>query len=159
MIVRRAQPEETTVIKQWVAARHYLKSTPPGFVFILEFLDPSGKERWGAMIFGRPTARQYDADRVLELTRMYFVDDTPQNTESRALGMARSFIRRWYPQIRLVLAYADPSNGHKGTIYEADNWAPFGMTKESHGYGWSSREAESRQDTQVASKMRWVRTP
>ena len=155
MIVRRCQPSETREVLQWIKDHHYLRSTPPGFVFILEFLE--GRNRIGAMQVGRPTSRKIDAERIFELTRMYFVDQAPANTESAALAMLRRFVRRWFQGIRLLLAYSDPAQGHRGTIYEADGWAPFGRTAPSHGCGWKSREG--RRDECVGSKLRWVRTP
>lgn len=155
MNVRRAQPSETTELKDWLKERHYLHSTPPGFVFMLEFTD--GAERIGAMQVGRPASRAYDARRILELTRMYFVDAAPKNTESKGLAKMREFVRRWYPAVRLLLAYSDPAQGHRGTIYEADGWAPFGMTEGARGHGWKSRDG--RRDTPFSKKQRWVRTP
>jgi hypothetical protein len=109
------------------------------------------------MLLGRPAARSLDADRILELTRMYFVDEAPPNTESRALAMMRRHVRRWYPGVRLLLAYSDPEQGHTGIVYEADGWAPFGKTKGATGYGWKSRQG--RRDTPCGPKLRWVRTP
>ena len=155
MEVRRCQPSEAREVLAWLKERHYLKSTPPGFVAVLEFVEDG--QRVGAMQIGRPTARQYDADRILELTRMYFVDSMPKNTESFALAKMRAFVRRWFPQIRLLLAYSDPEVGHRGTVYEADGWAPFGMTDGAWGHGWKSRA--ERRDMKVSKKQRWVRTP
>lgn len=51
----------------------------------------------------------------------------------------------------------DPGAGHVGKIYEADGWAPLGLTDEAWGYGWNSRNG--RRDQRVSRKMRWVRTP
>src|SRR5579859_452348 len=124
--IRRAQPSETRDIMAWIKSNHYLRSTPPGYVAVLEFTSDCG--RVGAMMLGRPAARTLDADRVLELNRMYFIDEMPTNTESRALAMMRKFVRTWLPNVRLLLAYSDPAAGHRGGIYEADGWAPFGMT-------------------------------
>jgi len=155
MIIRRSQPSETQEVLGWLKQNHYLHSTPPGFVFLLEFLE--GRQRVGAMQVGRPTSRELDADHLLELTRMFFVDEAPFNTESKGLAMLRRFVRRWFPQIRLLLAYSDPAQGHRGTVYEADGWCAFGKTARSHGYGWKSRQG--RRDECVGAKTRWVRTP
>lgn len=139
----------------WIKARHYLKSTPPGYVAVLEILH--GNDRAGAAMLGRPSARSLDADRVLELTRLYLVDEAPKNSESRALSMIRRFVRTWFPNIRLLLSYSDPEAGHSGAIYEADGWAPFGKTGHRSGYGWRSRP--DRKNDPVTPKQRWVRTP
>ncbi len=154
--MRRCQPSEAREVLGWIKERHYLRSTPPGFVVVFEFR-AAGQGRVGAMVIGRPTARVYDPDKILELTRMFFVDDTPRNTESNALSMMRGYIRRWFPQIRLLLAYSDPSVGHRGTIYQADGWAPFGQTRNAKGHGWESRAG--RRDSVCSKKIRWVRTP
>lgn len=153
--LRRAQPSESRELREWIKARHYSQGAPPCYTVALEFM--SGSERIGAMLLDRPTSRTFDADRVLELTRMYFVDEAPTNTESRGLAMMRRFVRTWLPNIRLLLAYSDPAAGHSGTVYEADGWAPFGMTTHKTGYGWRSRP--NRNTDPVGPKQRWVRTP
>lgn len=155
MILRRTQPSEVKTVREWIKQHHYLKSTPPGQIVALEFL--AKKKRIGAILIGRPTSRELDPDRILELTRMYFVDEAGFNTESKALAMMRKFIRTWFPTVQLLIAYSDSTAGHSGTIYAADNWAPFGKTKHSTGYGWKSREG--RRETQCWPKQRWVRTP
>ena len=123
MILRRCQPSESRELREWIKRSHYLESAPPGYVAALEFLE--GKERIGGMLLGRPAARTY-GEEILELTRMYFVDSAPKNTESAALAMMRAFVRKWFPSIRLLISYSDPSQGHTGGIYKADGWARFG---------------------------------
>lgn len=154
--LRRAQPSESRELSRWIKARHYTKRTPPGYVVALEFSNGGG-ERVGGMLLGRCCAKSLDQNLILELNRMFFVDEAPKNTESRALGMMRKFVRTWFPQVRLLVAYSDPSVGHEGTVYEADGWCPFGMTGKKTGYGWRSRP--NRNEDPVTSKQRWVRTP
>ena len=155
MNIRRCQPSESKAGSRWIAARHYLQSCPPGYVFVLEFLE--GREMVGAMLLGRPCSKSYDADKIMQLHRVFFVDEAPKNTEIQGLSMMRRFIRTWCPGVRLLLSYSDPAQGHKGTIYEADGWAPLGMTTSKSGYGWKSRP--NRKDDPVSPKQRWVRTP
>jgi hypothetical protein len=155
MQIRRAQPSESIALKDWIAANHYLQSCPPGFVQMLEFIE--GKERIGGMLIGRPAAKTYDPNHILQVHRVWFIDETERCAESKALGLMRKHIRVWLPQIRLLLSYSDPSAGHVGTIYKADGWAFLGLTDEAWGYGWESRKG--RRDQKVSRKMRWVRTP
>jgi hypothetical protein len=152
---RRAQPSETRQLKEWIAANHYLQSCPPGFVQLYEFTD--GARLIGGMLLGRPSAKAYDPDRILQLHRVFFVDDTQPFVESHGLSLMRRHVRDWLPQIRGLLSYSDPTEGHKGTIYEADMWCPLGLTDEHRGYGWKSREG--RRDQKISKKMRWFRTP
>lgn len=135
---------------------HYLQCCPPGYIFVLEFLD--GKDLAGAMLLGRPSSKEYDCDTIMQLHRMYFVDEAPKNTESQGLSMMRRYIRTWVPGIKLMLSYSDPEHGHTGAIYAADGWAKFGMTTKHWGYGWNSRVGR-RKDQPLSAKQRWVRTP
>lgn len=154
-MIRRAQPEESREVRAWIIKHHYTQSAPPGYRVALEFIE--GKERVGAMLLGRPTSRELDPDLWLELTRMYFVDSAPKNTESKALAMMRKYVRIWMPEIKGLLSYSDGGVGHLGTVYLADNWAPFGRTK-LNTIGWKSRP--NRRTTEVPSrKTRWIRTP
>ena len=153
MNLRRCQPSESRATSHWIALHHYLESCPPGFVQVIEFCE--GKDLVGAMLLGRPSSKEYDPDTILQLHRMYFVDEAPKNTESQGLAMMRKHVRTWLPQIRLLLSYSDPEKGHQGTVYEADGWARFGITKS--GNGWKSRGG--RRDQANSRKQRWVRTP
>lgn len=155
MQIRRAQPSEAIELKEWIAAGHYLKSCPPGFVQMLEFVE--GRQRIGGMLIGRPAAKTYNPDKILQLHRVWFIDNTERFVESRGLAMMRKHVRVWLPQIRLLISYSDPSEGHTGMIYDADGWAPLGLTDEAWGYGWKSRDG--RRDQKVSRKMRWMRTP
>jgi hypothetical protein len=157
MRLRRTQPSESRELSAWIKARHYTKRCPPGYVLALEFQDGCYGNRIGGMLLGRAGSKSVDQDRILELTRMYFVDDTEPFVESRGLAMMRKYVRTWLPQIRLLLAYSDPSQGHEGKVYEADGWAMFGRTTHKKGYGWKSRP--NRNDDPVCVKIRWVRTP
>src|ERR1700749_1806826 len=126
MIVRRCQPSESKATSRWIAARHYLQSCPPGYITVLELIE--GSDLVGAMLLGRPCSKTYDPDRIMQLHRVFFVDKMPTNTESRGLAQMRKFVRTWFPSIKLLISYSDPSQGHGGTIYEAGGWAKFGMT-------------------------------
>ena len=155
MQIRRCQPSEAREVLAWIKERHYLRSTPPGFAVVLEFLERG--TRVGAMQLGRPTSRQLNPDQILELNRMYFVDEMPKNTESAGLSMMRKWVRVWMPQTKLILAYSEPSVGHMGTVYQADGWANFGKTKRDRT-GWATRPDRAERKT-TEPKLRWVRTP
>lgn len=145
----------STELDDWIAARHYLHSTPAGAVLRLEILDDNDN-RIGGMLWGRPTSRHIDQRRILQLTRMYLVDDTEPYAESKALSKARQYIRRHYPQINGLITYASTGEGHEGTIYQADGWMMLGYTRQQRR-GWSNRPG--RIDRDLAPKVRYVRTP
>lgn len=140
-----------TEIDRWIAERHYLHSTPAGAVIRMEFLE-NGK-RIGAMMWGRNTSPKQDHKNMLCLTRMYFVDNTEHCAESRALGMARKYIRKHYPKIKGLVAYSSMGAGHEGIIYQADNW--FEVSRTSGGR--DCRKGRKNADT--SPKIKWCRTP
>ena len=142
-------------LDQWITERHYLHSTPCGARVRLEILDDNG-HRIGAMMWGRPTARSLDQNSLLELTRMYLIDETEPYAESKALALARKHIRKHLPDIKGLISYASTGEGHEGTIYQADGWFALGMTKKRKA-GWTTRA--NRKDRDLSQKIRWVRTP
>lgn len=141
----------STELDRWIATYHYLHNTPAGAVLRMELLDDTGK-RIGGMMWGRNTSPRQDQYNVLCLTRMYCVDDTDPYTESRALAMARKYIRKHCPQIKGLVAYSSVGAGHEGIIYKADGW--FEVSRSS---GRDCREGRKNIDT--SEKIKWCRTP
>ena len=70
---------------------------------------------------------------VVTLTRLWLADMMTANSESRVLGVVLRALRR-YTSLKAVLSYADPSQGHVGTIYQASNWLYTGKSAPSHKY-------------------------
>jgi hypothetical protein len=138
----------------WIAARHYLKSAPACSILRLEFTENG--ERIGAMLWNKPTSPHSDQKYILELTRMFFVDDTERFIESKALAMARRYIRKSLPHIRGLFAYSSTTEGHKGTIYEADGWFLISKTQNKTG-NWESRVGRVNRD--LSAKIKFGRTP
>lgn len=149
----RMYEEHDTSVDAWIKDKHYLKSTPAGAILRLCFKDEAGRVL-GCMMWGRPTSRKIDQARLLELTRMCFIDDTPRFIESKCLGMARKYIRKHLCNINGLIAYSSTGAGHEGTIYRADNWYILGG---SAGGNWESREGRTSRD--LSPKVRWTRSP
>lgn len=92
-------------------------------------------EMVGGAILGKPSMSSQvkkwspnNPDGLLELRRFVCKDSAPKNTESYFLG----YILRWLRKntdFELVIAYADPDYGHKGTIFRASNWILVGVTQ------------------------------
>ena len=144
-----------TDVDRWIKERHYLKSTPAGAVLRLEFLNHAG-ERIGAMMWGRPVSPQVDQKHTLELTRMYFVAEAEHCVESRALGMARKYIRKHFPEIKGLIAYASTGQQHDGVIYQADGWFLISKSKSPNG-SWESRPGRKNRD--LSTKLKFARSP
>ena len=58
--------------------------------------------------------------QYLELTRMAL--NGKQESTSKAMSIAIRLIKKNYPQIQLLISYADKGQNHYGTIYQATNW-------------------------------------
>lgn len=143
----------TTEIDEWIKERHYLHSVPAGAVIRMEFLDDTCS-RIGAMMWGRNPSPKQDQHNILCLNRMCFVDDTERFVESRALSMARKFIRKHYPKIKGLVAYSSTGQGHEGTVYLADGWFVVSQSREN-----SKDYRNGRKNIDISSKIKWCRTP
>lgn len=144
-------------VDRWIAERHYLRSTPCGARLRL-WIQDQDRETIGAMMWGRPSARLLDQEAILEMTRMYFIDDTERFVESRALALARKWIRKRFPKVKLLISYSSTGYGGDrcGRVLAADNWCEFGRTK---GGSWKRKGREKRGDKDLSDKIRWVRSP
>jgi len=57
-----------------------------------------------------------------------------RSSVTRIVAVAMKMIHRAYPQLRLVVSFADPGEAHVGTIYQAGNWIYSGMSAPSQRY-------------------------
>lgn len=142
----------TTEIDAYVRSNHYLHTTPAGAVLRMEFLDENNR-RIGAMLWGRNPSPKQEQRGVLCLTRMYFQDDTEPYIESRALAMARKYIRKHLPEVKGVVSYASIGEGHAGTVYKADGWFEVSRSRAN------ARDCRSgRKNIDTSAKIKFVRS-
>ena len=66
---------------------------------------------------------------VTELHRLHLSDKTPRNTESWVISRALRLLSVDRPNIRAVISFADPTQGHVGTIYQAANALYYGASE------------------------------
>jgi hypothetical protein len=59
---------------------------------------------------------------VLELKRMFVFDGHGFNIESVSISKSFEWFRATRPEVRVLVAYSDPTFNHRGTIYQATNW-------------------------------------
>ena len=85
----------------------------------------------------------------IELNRMAFSDTLPRNSESRALSIAMKLLRKFAPQIKWVITFADGTQCGDGTIYRAAGFVLTGINFNSSAWllpmGESVRENTIRQ--------------
>lgn len=88
-----------------------------------------GNNLIGVIAFATPCSENVRAsvfgvdhkDSITELHRLVILDNTPKNTESWFISRALKELKLYKPKIKAVLSFADATEGHVGTIYQATN--------------------------------------
>ena len=84
---------------------------------------------------------------------------------SRIIKLAMQFLKRNSPELRLIVSFADPNEGHHGGIYQAGNWIYTGRQPDSieyigpDGKRWHGRMVKKKGWTTVHGKKRRTLTP
>ena len=111
-------------IERW----HYSKSArslKQKYVFTL--LDRRGTLT-GVAVYGQAIGIN-SSPSALELRRFCLIDDTPRNTESFFLAKTIQWLKKNQREYDHILTFADPNQGHMGTIYKAANFRYDGLEK------------------------------
>ena len=66
-------------------------------------------------------------NEFLELNRMAFDSVLPRNSESRAISMSIKLIRKYAPQVKWIISFADACSCGDGAIYRASNFVLTGI--------------------------------
>jgi hypothetical protein len=73
-------------------------------------------------------------NEFMELNRMVLIDDTPKNSESRILGITFKLLKKYAPQIKWVMTFADAIQCGDGTIYRASGFKLIAINKSMQLY-------------------------
>lgn len=98
-----------------------------------------------------------------ELTRIALTNHI--SPVSRVVRLAMQFLKRNSAELRLIVSFADPSEGHHGGIYQAGNWIYSGASSPSveyigpDGKRWHARMIKKQGWTTVQGKRRKTLTP
>jgi len=85
----------------------------------------------GVVLFGRGATpnlgKPYNLgqDECVELVRIALTKH--ENNVSRIAALAMKFLHKTNPKLRLIVSFADQSQGHHGGIYQAGNWVYTGQ--------------------------------
>ena len=127
----QVKPVPFGTAKAIIEENHYLHSMPGGTCLAFgAFVGPS---LLGALILGRGPRNAAtlvagaEGGDCLTLTRLWLSDDLPRNSESRTIAVVLRSLRQ-HTSIKFLLSYADPSQGHVGTIYQATGWLYTGLS-------------------------------
>ena len=65
--------------------------------------------------------------KTASLSRLWLVEELPKNSESRVIGAVLRSLKK-HTNLKFLLSYADPAQGHVGTIYQATGWLYTGLS-------------------------------
>lgn len=153
--------------KEFIKKHHYSKGCHNGpmtwglfsreaLIGVCAFATPNS-ENVRASVFGTEHKQH-----VTELHRLVVLDGTPTNTESWFISRSLRGLKAEKPHIWAVLTFADSTEGHIGTIYQATNAMYCGMSARARFYrDTSGRLRHPRQNgvniTSEAARARgWV---
>jgi len=126
------KPVPFVAAKRLIERNHYLHTFPGGTKLTFGiFVD---NRLHGAISLGAGPANAYSLvyqaqpDDCLVLTRLWLSDDLPRNSESKVISIVLQALKR-YTNLKFMVSYADPSQGHVGTIYQASNWLYTGLSE------------------------------
>jgi len=125
---------DKTLVTEFIKKYHYSKSCPIAInkCFTLEH---DGRII-GACVFAAPSRQTIDVPgymSILELSRLFVLDETPKNTESYFVGKCL----RWLQvntNYEAIVSFADPTQGHQGIVYQATNFKLLSITVPNYHY-------------------------
>ena len=126
------QPIPFATVRQIVVRHHDLHSLPGGTK--LAFGTSLEGKLLGAITFGVGPYNSFSLveeacpDDCLTLTRLWLSEKLPSNSESRVLSVCLRYLRK-YTKLKFIITYADPAQGHVGTIYQATGWLYTGLSE------------------------------
>ena len=157
---------DNDIARQFICSNHYSSSCVKvitvafGFYYLNKLI--------GCIIYSQPVGRKIitsisdnlETTDVLELTRLFFFDNLPNNIESYAISKTIRYIKNNL-NVKYLISYADSNFGHCGIIYQSTNWLYCGMTDKKvifkiNGKVIHSRSLFSRYGTMSISKLKQI---
>lgn len=123
--------------KSLLERNHYLRSFPGNTQ--LAFGVFVGSRLSGILTLGAGSANGYRVmsgaghQDCITLTRLWLSDDLPKNSASRVVGVVIRALQK-HTDIKFIISYADPTQGHLGTIYQATGWLYTGLSSATPRY-------------------------
>lgn len=147
------QPCSVSDARAAVMRWHYSKRMPVGRLICHGVWE--AQRFVGVIVYGRGASQHLGAAfgctqfETCELVRVALAPGRTVPT-SRALGISLRLLRFGNPDLKLVISFADPAQGHAGILYQATNWLYTGLTSSSPQYLWRGRWCHNREMTSGA---------
>lgn len=130
----RLEIASTKAIKYACMKFHYAKAVPNVQLAFAVF--NSNNEWCGVICYGvgatNNIASPYKLNQgeVIELLRMAL--NGKQESTTKALSISLKLLKKYAPNVKIVVSYADSEQGHFGTIYQATNWIYTGYSTDTN---------------------------
>ncbi|NQW21981.1 MAG: DNA methyltransferase [SAR202 cluster bacterium] len=140
----QVKPIQARAAKELLVREHYLHSMPGGTRLAFGVFRDS--RMLGAIALGVGPTNAYRLVEgagprdCLTLSRLWLSDNLPPNSESRVIGVLFKALRR-NTSLKFLISYADPAQGHVGTIYQATNWTYTGLSQATPLYDLGDGQA------------------
>ena len=123
------RPIDNKTAEKWVIKWHYSHRIPTG-KNICYGLYASGN-LYAVIVYGIGVnpyqAKFLGVNRVLEIKRMCRAEPALNYPLSRFIAISSKMVAKEYP-FDCLIAFADPEQGHEGTVYKASGFSLHGMT-------------------------------
>jgi hypothetical protein len=117
---------------------HYMKTKPAGAKLHFGIFHEGIHLPQGVAIFGKSTGTEsktalFDGivgpDEIIEMQRLWISDKMGHNAESKVLSLIMAFIKKHYPQIKVVWTYAGGCKNDCGIVYQSSGFMYLGSEK------------------------------
>jgi len=138
-----ASPQDVDVFVK----KHYLHKWPIHVKKIYAVKCLVENKLIGTIIYGspKPPATKFvepvaPKEEVLEIKRLFIEDRfDSKNMESFVISHSLKLIKQEFPSVKIIITFADESQGHMGTIYQATNAIYLGKSGGKHKYAYILR--------------------
>lgn len=126
-------------VARYIRENHYSATcNPVGFMYKISHHESIV----GGIVFSNPISQELERfiagegneEQVMELNRLYTDERCSKNIESYFISKSLDRLKREKEVCRFVVAYADETEGHKGTVYQATNALYTGSSDERFSY-------------------------
>ena len=114
-------------IEPLIKAYHYLHRMPAGILKCFILLESNNIIPVGGAVFSNGRI-QYQG-KYLDFSRLWVDDRCPQNTESKFVAYCIKNLQAAFPDFEGIVTWADPKQGHTGTLYKACNFTFDGYSR------------------------------
>lgn len=127
----------------FLEANHYARNRPVSMLNIGVYEIVNGEYILiGVISYGKSVsdnvrkaiAHNLKENEYMELLRLCVLDVTGKNFESWFIAISFEVIKELYPEVCVLISFADPAENHEGIIYRATNWLYCGKSANATYY-------------------------